>query len=584
MPISPITPRYSVKGLLLGFEAEAWHEQLGKQRTVKGPSEYLVQLEAQSQLAEWEARWQERVARQNLAASREASKGEAERLTAEAQELQASLESLLRFTLDRNDAVQWELLKVTAPFSKPKPVPTPSATRQPRKEAPREPTIHDIDYVVQLGFLDRLIASRKAQKEGEAKSRFEADHVRWENDARRIREENEAEDKRHQQAKAATEAQYQRNVAAWEVELRQYEEEARTRNAFVDEQKQRYLSGDPVMIAPYCDMVLEFSEYPNCILPSWETDYNPETRLLIVNYSLPAPGDLPTLSEVRFLPTKGDFTEKRLTAAQAEKLYDSVVYQIALRTVHELFEADVVNAIESIAFNGFVRSIDKATGNEVNPCILSLQVRRAEFLAINLASVDPKACFKQLKGVGSSKLHSITPVAPLVTMRREDGRFVSAYEVASHLNEGYNLAAMDWEDFEHLIRQLFEQIYATSGGEVKVTQASRDGGVDAVVFDPDPIRGGKTVIQAKRYTATVPVSAVRDLYGTVMNEGATKGILVTTSDFGPDAHEFARGKPLTLLNGGNLLHLLEQQGHKARIDLREARQIGLARQHPTRTT
>jgi restriction system protein len=108
-----------------------------------------------------------------------------------------------------------------------------------------------------------------------------------------------------------------------------------------------------------------------------------------------------------------------------------------------------------------------------------------------------------------------------------------------------NLAAIGWEEFEHLIRELFEKEFSAGGGEVKVTQASRDGGVDAIAFDPDPIRGGKIVIQAKRYTNTVDVSAVRDLYGTVMAEGATKGILVTTSGFGPDAHRFAKGKPLT---------------------------------------
>ncbi|RKJ10548.1 restriction endonuclease, partial [Butyricicoccus sp. 1XD8-22] len=110
-------------------------------------------------------------------------------------------------------------------------------------------------------------------------------------------------------------------------------------------------------------------------------------------------------------------------------------------------------------------------------------------------------------------------------------------------------------------------------GEVKITQASKDGGVDAVAFDPDPIRGGKIVIQAKRYTNVVGVSAVRDLYGTVMNEGATKGILVSTADYGPDAYNFAKDKPLTLLNGNNLLHLLQKHGHKAKIDLKEAKKI-----------
>ena len=140
-----------------------------------------------------------------------------------------------------------------------------------------------------------------------------------------------------------------------------------------------------------------------------------------------------------------------------------------------------------------------------------------------------------------------------------------------------NLAAMDWEDFEHLVRDVFQMEFASRGGEVKVTRASSDGGVDAVAFDPDPITGGKIIIQAKRYTNTVGVSAVRDLYGAVHAEGATKGIIITTSDYGPDAHKFAIGKPLTLLNGSNLLHLLQKHGVKAKIDVAAARKtLGLS--------
>jgi restriction system protein len=59
-----------------------------------------------------------------------------------------------------------------------------------------------------------------------------------------------------------------------------------------------------------------------------------------------------------------------------------------------------------------------------------------------------------------------------------------------------------------------------------------------------------------------------------MNEGATKGILITTSTFGPGAFRFAKDKPITLLDGSNLLHLLAKHGHKARIDLREAKKLG----------
>ncbi len=55
---------------------------------------------------------------------------------------------------------------------------------------------------------------------------------------------------------------------------------------------------------------------------------------------------------------------------------------------------------------------------------------------------------------------------------------------------------------------------------------------------------------------------------------------VTTSDYGPDAYEFANGKPITLLNGANLLHLLEKHGTKAHINLVEAR-IALGRPSTT---
>ena len=262
-----------------------------------------------------------------------------------------------------------------------------------------------------------------------------------------------------------------------------------------------------------------------------------------------------------------------ISDSQVNKMYDSAIYQITLRTLHELLEADSADAISAISFNGWVDSVNKATGKSENKCILSIQVKRDEFLEIELANVDPKACFKSLKGVASTKLTTLTPIKPILQISKTDKRIIEGYDVIDSPDEATNVAAMDWEDFEHLVREIFEKEFVTGGGEVKVTQASRDGGVDAIAFDPDPIRGGKIVIQAKRYTNTVGVSAVRDLYGTVVNEGATKGILVTTADYGPDAYDFAKDKPLTLLNGSNLLHLLEKHGHHAKIDLKEAKKL-----------
>jgi restriction system protein len=53
----------------------------------------------------------------------------------------------------------------------------------------------------------------------------------------------------------------------------------------------------------------------------------------------------------------------------------------------------------------------------------------------------------------------------------------------------------------------------------------------------------------------------------MQNEGASKGILVTTSGYGKSSFTFADGKPLELLSGTHLLYLLaEHAGIEARIE------------------
>ncbi len=104
-------------------------------------------------------------------------------------------------------------------------------------------------------------------------------------------------------------------------------------------------------------------------------------------------------------------------------------------------------------------------------------------------------------------------------------------------------------------------VISKEGTEVNVTQSSRDGGVDAIAFDSDLIRGGKFIIQAKRYNNVIPISAVRDLDGTMINEGATKGILVTTNHFGSDSQNFAKDKSLSLIDGQNLIYMMKKYGY-----------------------
>lgn len=536
------------------YEREISHEGLGKYRMIRGADYWVVDRKAEAQLRQWDDMWARRQQREQDLREKASKKELANSQTHWAQQATEVLQNTLRRGLMTRPAIEWDSLKDRSEF----PEPHPSGPRVTKE--PHEPSETDAKYEPDLSWINQHLGIGKQAKIDAAAQLFKRDHKKWEQEIKRVREINEDDLQTHT-----------RRLEEWKASRNRWLQRQQEQHAEIDKRKTKYLQMDVDGILDYCDVVLSKSEYPDWFPQEYDLDYNPTNKMLIVEYFLPDLDRVPTVTEVRYIQSKDQLKEYTMADSALKKLYDDLIYQITLRTIYELYEADTVHAIDSLVFNGWVRTTDKSTGQPIAVCILSVNVLRQEFAEINLREVEPKSCFKKLKGVGSTKLHGMAAVPPIMRINREDSRFVEAYGVAHSLDESLNIAAMDWQDFEHLIREIFEKEFSTNGGEVKITRASRDHGVDGVAFDPDPIRGGKIVIQAKRYTNPVDVAAVRDLYGTVVNEGAMKGILVTTSDYGPDAYNFAKDKPLTLLNGSNLLHMLQKYGYSAKIDLLEAK-------------
>ncbi len=541
---------------ILRYKVDATNAILNQHRTLSATDTHSLELKLQALLGSWDVK---------IDAQREADRVRSEKASAEsmAQDAEAQRQAFKRIlsqTLDRDDRVVWDRLKSTEAYqieAFPKPRP-----RQPKAEPP--PTSPQMEPV---GLFAALFGARKS-----AQRRYQGRLARHAEETVRHAERVEAEKVRF----ASEMETYRQESQAWDLEqaakARAHAEVIQDQHRGVDRLREAWLAGDSEAIVEHASLVLDASDYGGLFLPDYELDWIDASRTMLVSYRLPNPDAVPRLKTARLVVSTGEVKETFISERQQSEIYDDACYQICLRTVHELFEADEKAHIHSIVFNGLVEYVDRSTGKDVTATILSMSAEREAFLAIDLGRVDPKACFKSFKGVAAASLASMAAVPPVLQINRTDRRFVESREVSLDAEGGTNLAAMPWEEFEHLIRQVFGQVFSARGGDVKVTQASRDGGVDAVAFDPDPIGGGKIVIQAKRYTRTVGVAAVRDLYGTVLNEGANKGILVTTADYGPDAYAFAAGKPLTLLSGANLLHLLGQHGVRARIDLAEARQ------------
>jgi restriction system protein len=567
-----------VRTFRIKYTAEIFHSGLNEYKIVSSDDEYILQTKVNSQTLILENKWAKFIQNTNSTKNKEL----ADKQTQDAIIALKEVDNILKNVLITDSKIEWHKLKDRSQFKIPNPIKNlhkilaDVICPQEPKYFQSLPKPEESDFSPNLSFLDKLFKSRRVLKENQANLSFEKAFLEWEKKEKEINASNEKikglfeiELKEYDQKIENLKEKNAADSKKWENEKEIFYINQANFNKELDTLKELYSQKEQDAIIHYSELVLENSKYPDSFPKKFEIDYKPESKILIVEYSLPSIEDLPTLNEVKFL--KNELKEYHISDTQLAKLFDNTMYNITLRCIYELFQSDVIDSIDSISFNGWVNAINKANGKRENNCILSIQVKKAEFKEIDLGLVDPKTCFKNLKGVASSKLSSLVSIKPILQIDRTDKRFTNHYEVADSLDASTNLASMDWEDFEHLIREVFGKEFSSNGGEVKVTQASRDGGVDAIAFDPDPIKGGKIVIQAKRYTNTVGVSAVRDLYGTVMNEGATKGILVTTADYGPDAYEFAKGKPLTLMNGSNLLYLLEKHGHQARINIREAK-------------
>ncbi|MFJ4947372.1 restriction endonuclease [Streptomyces sp. NPDC088760] len=391
-------------------------------------------------------------------------------------------------------------------------------------------------YQTQSGWT----ASRRAQAQAEARARFERD---W-------------------QAAQAAEAHRQQQLAAYQREYQQWADtqlaDVRRHNAGVVSITDGVRRQDPDSVVEYFTAALYASTaWPEGFPRQVAAAYDPAARQLVLDWELPPYSIVPEVKAVRYMSGVDQDKETPRPVGQRRALYREVLAQCMLLVLHELFAADELGALESVTLNGFVDGHDPTTGRPGHISLATVMASRSSFRDLHLAQVDAGSCLADaLRGQLSARPDQLTPVRP--SRRPQD---VGNRIVAHGSDEEPDLFAMDPIAFENLVADLFRAM----GMQAVTTQRSNDGGVDVDALDPTPIRGGKIVVQVKRYRSTVPPTAVRDLYGTVQDVGANKGVLVTTSGFGPGSHTFANGKPLELISGPELVDLLHRHGLRGRL-------------------
>jgi hypothetical protein len=71
--------------------------------------------------------------------------------------------------------------------------------------------------------------------------------------------------------------------------------------------------------------------------------------------------------------------ESPKNGSEIKTIYQDIVAAIALRTVHEVLEADQRSYIDVVSFNGFVQAVDAATGKDVRSHLVTVQKQVMHF-------------------------------------------------------------------------------------------------------------------------------------------------------------------------------------------------------------
>jgi len=451
------------------YEIKVWHSGLNKVQMIRADSKQLTEEKAKAKMAQWDQLW----AKQQEAEDRKRSKEEKARDQEAKTETASQRTSEVRKRINEiNTLLNYSLLtKRTIDFSPPsrpefspqpvmpqlpQPPRGPQYPLEPRKPQfdsmdnsgeltnkmgiVAAPTITDSKYILRLTILDRVFRSRRLEKERKLREAFDLDLSKWETEFRTRRDLMENEYQLHYSAwknecaaikqkyedqvrnyeleKQRTEQAHKQAIIVWEQEREKYfqriEEEKKQYLKF----QQSYFAHETSSVITVAENILKQSHYPDYFPMDFQLEFVQQTGLIIVDFRLPSPSDLPRTKEIRYVVSKDEFQDISFSDKEFFQMYDNCIYQILFRVIYEIYSMDSADAFKQICFNGYVHTADPSTGHAGYLCIVSIVTRKDEFTAVKLDSVDFPSCFRNFKGVGSSRLHNLEPVNPFIVIER----------------------------------------------------------------------------------------------------------------------------------------------------------------------
>lgn len=323
------------------------------------------------------------------AAHAAAQEAEVDRLNSEIDAVLADLEGLLDATIDVDDHIDLETLRKpvdTTPFDMPDleiPLIAPKGPKY-----PPEPTY--LEPAKPKGFFGKKRKLEEARMI--AQQTYEAQKSEWARQNSALKDGYDLEFAAYERAEAE-------RIETLAVEKLRFRRELDDHNQSIDQFITNLSYGDAAAVQEYILLVVENSTYPDHFEVTHEFSFTPETAELRMSVTIPTPDSLPAIKAYKYVKTSDEIREVPLSQTEIKKQYASVLNQVTIRSLHEVFEADRRGLIRTISLQVGTEAKHPATGRLAFLPFVGVSAERDSFMEFDLSGLIPLATLKHLGAV-----------------------------------------------------------------------------------------------------------------------------------------------------------------------------------------
>jgi len=243
-----------------------------------------------------------------------------------------------------------------------------------------------------------------------AKAAHAGRHAQWRAMMRKIEAQREKVAKEHALAE-------KNRIETLEWERARYEAECAAQEAEIVEHNARIKTlitnlgyGTVEAVQEYVSIVLANSVYPEHFPVDHSFTFDPTTAELRLRVLVPPPSLVSDVKAYKYTKSTNEITTTTLSQKARKDRYSGAVQQVALRSLHEIFEADRRGLIKTISVEVGTETTNPATGRGEYMPFVAVASERDTFMRFDLSAVVPAATLDHLGAAVSKNPYGLVVV------------------------------------------------------------------------------------------------------------------------------------------------------------------------------